>query len=66
MFRGQEVQVKVLEVNTKEKRLALNIKDLIENPEKEEVFDYVLPAENTGFSFSDVIGDQLKNFAKKD
>lgn len=63
---GQEVQVKVLEVNTKEKRLALNIKDLIENPDKEEVFDYVLPAENTGFSFSDVIGDQLKNFAKKD
>ena len=63
---GQEVQVKVLEVNAVEKRLSLNIKDLIENPDKEEVFDYKLPEENTGFSFSDVIGDQLKRFTNKD
>lgn len=62
---GQEVQVKVLEVSEPEKRLSLNIKDLIENPEKEEVFDYELPEENTGFSFSDVIGDQLKRFTEK-
>ncbi|MEK4228998.1 30S ribosomal protein S1 [Solibacillus sp. FSL H8-0538] len=63
---GQEVQVKVLEVNAGEKRLALNIKDLLENPGKEEVFDYVLPVENTGFSLSDVIGDKLKGFANRD
>ncbi|KOS63650.1 30S ribosomal protein S1 [Lysinibacillus agricola] len=59
---GQEVQVKVLDVNAKEGRLALSIKDLLENPEAEEVIDYELPEENTGFSFGDVIGDQLKNF----
>lgn len=59
---GQEVQVKVLDVNGEEGRLALSIKDLIENPEAEEVIDYELPEENTGFSFGDVIGDKLKNF----
>ncbi|WP_332649257.1 30S ribosomal protein S1 [Lysinibacillus sp. 54212] len=62
---GQEVQVKVLEVSEPDKRLSLNIKDLLENPDKEEVFDYELPEENTGFSFSDVIGDQLKRFTEK-
>ncbi len=62
---GQEVQVKVLDVNEAERRLSLNIKDLIENPDKEEEFDYELPEENTGFSFSDVIGDQLKKFTGK-
>ncbi|MCM0623501.1 30S ribosomal protein S1 [Lysinibacillus sp. OL1_EC] len=59
---GQEVQVKVLEVNADEGRLALSIKELLENPEAEEVIDYELPEENTGFSFGDVIGDKLKNF----
>ncbi|MFJ6207256.1 30S ribosomal protein S1 [Lysinibacillus sp. NPDC092081] len=59
---GQEVQVKVLDVNAEEGRLALSIKDLLENPEAEEVIDYELPEENTGFSFGDVIGDKLKNF----
>lgn len=62
---GQEVQVKVLDVSEAERRLSLNIKDLIENPDKEEEFDYELPEENTGFSFSDVIGDQLKKFTGK-
>lgn len=59
---GQEVQVKVLEVNAAEKRLALNIKDLLDKPEAEEDFEYELPEENTGFSFGDVIGDKLKGF----
>lgn len=59
---GQEVQVKVLDVNGEEGRLALSIKDLLENPDAEEVIDYELPEENTGFSFGDVIGDKLKNF----
>lgn len=62
---GQVVEVKVLEVNEAEKRLALSIKALQEAPESEEDFDYELPEENTGFSFSDVIGDQLKSFNKK-
>ena len=59
---GQEVEVKVLEVNADEKRLALSIKALQEDSAAEEDFDYELPEENKGFSFSDVIGDQLKGF----
>ena len=62
---GQEVEVKVLDVNEAGKRLSLNIKDLQGAPVKEEEFEYELPEENTGFSFSDVIGDQLKKFTGK-
>ena len=62
---GQEVEVKVLDVNETDKRLSLNIKDLQGAPVKEEDFEYELPEENTGFSFSDVIGDQLKKFTEK-
>ncbi|MGM9944196.1 MAG: 30S ribosomal protein S1 [Lysinibacillus sp.] len=62
---GQEVEVKVLDVNEADKRLSLNIKDLQSAPVKEEEFEYELPEENTGFSFSDVIGDQLKKFTEK-
>ncbi|PYF05815.1 30S ribosomal protein S1 [Ureibacillus chungkukjangi] len=62
---GEEVQVKVLDVNADEKRLSLSIKELQNNPEKEEVFDYELPEETTGFSLSDVIGDKLKGFTSK-
>ncbi|MEK4629281.1 MAG: 30S ribosomal protein S1 [Solibacillus sp.] len=62
---GQEVEVKILEVNEAEKRLALSIKALQEAQEDEENFEYELPEENTGFSFSDVIGDKLKEFTKE-
>ncbi|QCR32154.1 30S ribosomal protein S1 [Lysinibacillus sp. SGAir0095] len=62
---GDEVQVKVLDVNANEKRLSLSIKELQNNPEKEEEFDYELPEETTGFSLSDVIGDKLKGFTNK-
>nr|WP_106784663.1 30S ribosomal protein S1 [Lysinibacillus timonensis] len=59
---GQEVEVKVLDVNVAEKRLSLSVKELQENPDKVEELDYELPEENTGFSLSDVIGDKLKGF----
>ncbi|HWL22453.1 MAG TPA: 30S ribosomal protein S1 [Ureibacillus sp.] len=62
---GQEVQVKVLDVNGAEKRLSLSIKDLLENPESQEEFEYELPEETSGFSLSEVIGDRLKGFTNK-
>lgn len=61
---GAEVEVKVLDVNEAEKRLSLSIKSLIENPVEEEEFEYELPEEASGFSLSEVIGDQLKDFTK--
>ena len=62
---GQEVQVKVLEVNADDKRLSLSIKELQENPNAVEEIDYELPEENVGFSMGDVIGDKLKDFGNK-
>lgn len=62
---GQQVDVKVLEVNHEEKRLSLSIKDLIEKEDTNASYgDYEMPEEASGFSLSDVIGDQLKNFSK--
>ncbi|EOL43076.1 ribosomal protein S1 [Enterococcus phoeniculicola] len=61
---GEEVKVKVLEVNPTEHRVALSIKALEEKPESEaepkEVESYELPEENTGFTMGDILGDALK------
>ncbi|MGV3263350.1 30S ribosomal protein S1 [Cytobacillus pseudoceanisediminis] len=63
LSEGQEIKVKVLDVNEQDQRLSLSIKDLLEK-EQEEVTDYELPEENKGFSLGDMIGDQLKNLKK--
>jgi len=63
---GQKINVKVLEVNTDDKRLSLSIKDLIEKEDTNSYGNYEMPEEASGFSLSDVIGDQLKNFTTKD
>ena len=65
---GQNIDVKVLDVNPEEERLSLSIKDLVERPADpkrapaEETVE--LPEESTGFSFGDVIGDQLKKLSE--
>ncbi|MFB8590439.1 30S ribosomal protein S1 [Enterococcus casseliflavus] len=63
---GDEVQVKVLEVNPSEHRIALSVKALekAENTnETQEVSedDYQLPEESTGFTMGDILGDALKD-----
>ncbi|MCP3738714.1 30S ribosomal protein S1 [Rossellomorea sp. BNER] len=60
---GQTVKVKVLDVNEKDQRLSLSIKDL-EEKHSYSVEDYEMPEENTGFQLGDMIGDKLKNFKK--
>jgi small subunit ribosomal protein S1 len=60
---GQEVQVKVLDVNEADQRLSLSIKDLLEK-DVEENLDYELPEESKGFQLGEVIGDKLKNLKK--
>ncbi|MEH7075617.1 30S ribosomal protein S1 [Neobacillus drentensis] len=60
---GQEVDVKVLEVNESDQRLSLSIKELLEK-EYEENHDYELPEESKGFQLGEVIGDKLKNLGK--
>src|SRR5690606_18294966 len=59
---GEEVQVKVLDVNKEDKRLSLSIKELQEKEGEQNFSDYDMPEESSGFSISDVIGDKLKGF----
>lgn len=62
LSEGQQVEVKVLDVNPDDKRLSLSIKDLTEK--EDDTYDgYEMPEEPSGFSISDVIGDQLKKFS---
>ena len=70
---GQEVSVKVLEVNEAEKRISLSIKALeeapvVEKPEVEEVVEeeYVLPEEDVTFSLADCLGEQLSELVVED
>jgi small subunit ribosomal protein S1 len=65
LSEGEQVQVKVLEVNPEEHRIALSIKALEEKPEIEAVVEeedsYELPEESTGFTMGDLLGDALKD-----
>lgn len=56
---GQEIEVKVLDVNEEEKRLSLSMKDLEDN-QKETYKTYEFPEESKGFQLGEVIGEQLK------
>lgn len=64
LHEGDDVKVKVLEVNPEEHRIALSIKALEEKTASEEepkdVESYELPEENTGFTMGDLLGDALK------
>jgi small subunit ribosomal protein S1 len=63
---GQTVQVKVLEVNAKEKRISLSIKEAMEEePEvKEDYSKYQPSPESATFQLGDIIGEQLKKLKK--
>jgi len=62
LSEGQDVQVKVLDVNKEDKRLSLSIKDMLEKEDDYTNSEYVMQDEAKGFSISDVIGDKLKGF----
>ena len=65
LSEGDEIKVKVLEVNPTDQRLSLSIKSLEEKPnqpkEKQEETNYDLPEEDTGFTLGDILGDQLSD-----
>ena len=65
LSEGDEIKVKVLEVNPTDQRLSLSIKALEEKPnnpkEKQEETNYDLPEEDTGFTLGDILGDQLSD-----
>ncbi|WP_236560888.1 30S ribosomal protein S1 [Pontibacillus sp. HMF3514] len=55
---GQEVKVKVLDVNEDEKRISLSIKELEEDQSRAEVEQYQKD-DDSGFQLGDFIGDKL-------
>ncbi|MCM3718949.1 30S ribosomal protein S1 [Fictibacillus phosphorivorans] len=58
---GQKVSVKVLDVNSKEKRMSLSMKAVQDEKDKENLKQN-LPKEEKGFSLAEMIGDQLKEY----
>ncbi|GGH79044.1 small subunit ribosomal protein S1 [Pullulanibacillus pueri] len=62
LSEGDKVKVKILDMSLAQKRVSLSIREL-EEPE-EELSETITTEqeESTGFSFGDVIGDQLKNY----
>ncbi|MBY6035677.1 30S ribosomal protein S1 [Fictibacillus nanhaiensis] len=58
---GQQVSVKVLDVNNKEKKMSLSMKAVQDDKDKENLKQN-LPKEEKGFSLAEMIGDQLKEF----
>lgn len=64
LSEGQEIKVKVLDVNPNDQRLSLSIKALEEKPyqeAKEETTNYEVPESDTGFTLGDILGDQLSD-----
>ncbi|MGM0899919.1 MAG: 30S ribosomal protein S1 [Bacillota bacterium] len=57
---GQEVKVKVLDVNKADERLSLSMKEF-EPKEEPDASEYELPEESKGFQLGEMIGDKLKN-----
>ncbi|MCA1030536.1 30S ribosomal protein S1 [Bacillus timonensis] len=56
---GQEVDVKVLEVNQSEQRISLSIKELEEPSVEEDYSAYQQQEESSGFQLGEMIGDKL-------
>ncbi|AEB29721.1 30S ribosomal protein S1 [Carnobacterium sp. 17-4] len=67
---GDEIKVKVLEVNPTDQRLSLSIKALEEKPNQpkasQKETNYDLPEEDTGFTLGDILGDQLSDITTDD
>lgn len=61
---GQQVKVKVLDVNEKDERISLSIKELEQEQEEKEFKQYEKDDEQVGFQLSDIIGDKLDRFKK--
>jgi len=57
---GQDVKVKVLDVNKADERLSLSMKEF-EPKEEPDASEYELPEESKGFQLGEMIGDKLKN-----
>ncbi|MFZ3588631.1 30S ribosomal protein S1 [Bacillus sp. DJP31] len=56
---GQQVKVKVLDINESDQRISLSIRELLEDEDKIDFREYQQKEESSGFSLGDLIGDKL-------
>jgi small subunit ribosomal protein S1 len=61
---GQQIKVKVLDVNEQEERISLSIKALEEEQEAADFKQYEKTDDQTGFQLGDFIGDKLEKYKK--
>lgn len=59
---GQQVKVKVLDVNEQEERISLSIKELEQEQEAADYKQYEKTDDQSGFQLGDFIGDKLKKY----
>ncbi|MBY7143477.1 30S ribosomal protein S1 [Virgibacillus sp. NKC19-3] len=59
---GQQIKVKVLDVNEKEERISLSIKELEQEQEAKDYKQYEKDDEQSGFQIGDFIGDKLNKY----
>ncbi len=64
LSEGQEIKVKVLDLNTEDQRLSLSIKALEDKPQQQSKpaeEKYEMPESDSGFTIGDILGDQLSD-----
>src|SRR5690606_7374026 len=62
---GQQVQVKVLDINEENKRISLSIKEVENDKNQKEIEQYQRDQEQSTFQLGDVIGEQLDKLKKQ-
>ncbi|SHF57223.1 30S ribosomal protein S1 [Ornithinibacillus halophilus] len=59
---GQKVTVKILDINEKEERMSLSIREVEQEQEEKEYKQYAKDEEQSSFQFGDLIGDKLNKY----
>lgn len=59
---GQEIEAKVLDVNAKERRMSLSIKELEQDQNEQDLKQYEREEDHSGFQLGDMIGDKLNKY----
>lgn len=59
---GQVVSVKVLDVDEKQERMSLSIKEVEQDQDEKEYKQYEKDADQGGFQFGDIIGEKLNKY----
>ncbi|WP_112181193.1 30S ribosomal protein S1 [Paraliobacillus zengyii] len=62
LSEGQSIKVKVLDVNEKDKRVSLSIKEIEADQNQQDLKAYVKESDHAGFQLGDMIGNKLDKY----